>query len=59
MKKLAAQFGLKASLHDIPNVYANGFNQPKKMTYPIYSTCTEENWIGSEIVSFEKRFLHT
>ena len=40
MKKMATQFGLKASLHDIPNVFAKGFNSPVAQFYPLFSICS-------------------
>ena len=42
MKKMAPQFGMKASLHDIPNVFAkesNDFGQPVQF-YPLHSICS-------------------
>lgn len=40
MNKMAGQFGLKASLHDIPNVFSRGFNYEIAQFYPLYSICS-------------------
>ena len=40
MKKLAPQFGMKGSLHDIPNVFASGYNTPVAQFYPLFSVCS-------------------
>ena len=43
MKTMAIQFGLKSSLHDIPNVFANGFVEPRAQFFPLHSICTAGN----------------
>ena len=47
MKKLAQQFGMRASLHDIPSLFSKGFNSPVSQFYPLYSICS----LGFENVS--------
>ena len=39
MERLATQFGLKTTLHDIPNVFANGLNPARAQFYPLYTFC--------------------
>ena len=44
MKRIATQFGLKASLHDIPNIFSNGYNKYFGVQfYPLYSICNADN----------------
>ena len=40
MNKLAPQFGMKGSLHDVPNVFASGYNTPVAQFYPLFSVCS-------------------
>ena len=42
MERLSTQFGLKTTLHDIPNVFANGFNPPHAQFYPLHTFCNSD-----------------
>ena len=51
MKKIASQFGMKASLHDVPNVFGNGHVYPlKTLFYPLYSICNAGNIFMMKLV---------
>ena len=51
MKKLALQYGLEASLKDIPNVFGNvDVVIMRKLFYPIYSVCNAENIFLTRLV---------
>ena len=52
MKKIASHFGLKASLHDVPNAFGNGYVYPlKTLFYPLYSICNAGNIFMMKLVS--------
>ena len=51
MKIFATQFGLKASLHDIPNIFSNGYIENILVQfYPLYSICNADNLGFFELV---------
>ena len=52
MKTMATEFGLNVSLHDIPNIFANGFNKiPHIQFYPLHSICNAGNIYTMKLVS--------
>ena len=53
LEKLVTKFGLKATLHDIPTVFANGYNNPITQFYPLYSICSAgfERLLTTKLVS--------
>ena len=50
MKKMAEQYGLKASLKDIPIVYGNVDDITTKQFYPLYTVCNADNIYLSRLV---------
>ena len=66
MERLSTQFGLKTTLHDIPNIFANGFNPARAKFYPLHTICNSNirNVLNDKLVRlfltfFEANYTYT